>query len=195
MILTYNNKLANLSGHLRDYSPSPIILPPFTLRLKFGDGITPSFSKGTAVQVLSSPNIWDLTYENTDWSFLLSDSNVRQVLAANSTGVTNMRGMFYQATVLTAVPILDTSSVTDMSIMFYTCTTLISEIPLYDTSNVTNMDEMFRECMFIKSGALALYRQASTQATVPSHYHTFLNCGRYTTTGAAELAQIPDSWK
>jgi len=48
----------------------------------------------------------------------------------------------------------------------------------------------------VESGALALYQQASTQATPPAYHHyTFYRCGRDTTTGAAELAQIPSSWK
>ena len=40
-----------------------------------------------------------------------------------------------------------------------------------------------------------MYQQMSTQATPPTSYtDTFKNCGRDTTTGAAELAQIPESW-
>jgi hypothetical protein len=56
------------------------------------------------------------------------------------------------------------------------------------------MDYMFLNCYMVQDGSLALYQQASTQATRPYHYNTFYNCGRDTTTGSAELAQIPDSW-
>jgi hypothetical protein len=55
---------------------------------------------------------------------------------------------------------------------------------------------MFYNCYKVESGAYALYQQASTQTTPPSsHSNTFRNCGRDTTTGAAELAQIPSDWK
>jgi hypothetical protein len=41
-----------------------------------------------------------------------------------------------------------------------------------------------------------LYQQASTQTNPPTnHDATFRSCGRDTTTGAAELAQIPSDWK
>jgi hypothetical protein len=57
------------------------------------------------------------------------------------------------------------------------------------------MNFMLQNCYKVETGALALYQQASTQATPPSkHDSTFWNCGRDTVTGAAELAQIPSSW-
>ena len=50
-------------------------------------------------------------------------------------------------------------------------------------------------CLNVQSGALALYQQASSQTNPPSsHNNTFYNCGKFTTTGAAELAQIPSDW-
>jgi len=61
---------------------------------------------------------------------------------------------------------------------------------------VRDMTYMFKGCVAVQSGSLALYQQASTQATPPVyHDDCFKNCGKNTTTGAAELAQIPSSWK
>jgi len=58
------------------------------------------------------------------------------------------------------------------------------------------MTAMFVRCYAVESGALALYQQASTQTNPPSsHSNTFRDCGSNTTTGAAELAQIPSDWK
>jgi len=58
------------------------------------------------------------------------------------------------------------------------------------------MSYMFSGCYKVESGALALYQQASSQATPPStHNSAFYKCGRDTVTGAAELAQIPSDWK
>ena len=75
-IYTYDNKIMTVGGKWMEQPAQPgpgpgPSLPPYTIRLKFTEGVTPTFSKGTAVQVSSSPNIWDLTYENTDWNNLL----------------------------------------------------------------------------------------------------------------------------
>ena len=245
--LAYGNNLLRMGnmtfGMLTPPEPPTPTLPPYTIRMKFIDGVTPTFSKGTATQVTSSPNVWDLTYENNNWSLLIkSQTNLLEVIGANTVGVTNMSNMFYKCASITTVPLFNTSKATDMNNMFNGCTSLTS-VPLFDTSNVTNMSSMFYKCasittvplfntskatrmlsMFyncssltsvplfdtskvksmsqmlqncynVQSGALALYQQASTQATPPSQYtDAFKYCGRDTVTGAAELAQIPASW-
>lgn len=113
----------------------------------------------------------------------------------NTYNVTDMRNMFDNCTSLTSVPLFDTSSVTVMDYMFFHCYNL-TYIPLFDTSSVTDMNYMFVDCRYVKSGALALYHQASSQATPPvGHQSTFRNCGSSTTTGSTELVQIPSSWK
>lgn len=129
-------------------------IPPFTLVLNFPIGYTPTFSKGTGVQHSSDPNIWYLTYENTNWSHLLE--NLRpangsfEVIDGNTTGVVNMSYMYRGARVSRIVDDLDTSSVTNMSYMFgpyetessYTQGGLIAA-PRMDTSNVVDMTKMF----------------------------------------------------
>ena len=65
-----------------------------------------------------------------------------------------------------------------------------------NTTGITNVNSMFFACNNVQSGALALYQQMSSQPVQPSnHSATFANCGVNTTTGAAELAQIPSDWK
>jgi surface protein len=54
-----------------------------------------------------------------------------------------MNIMFQNCYSLTAIPQLDTSSVTDMSYMFNYCYSLTA-IPQLDTSSVTNMSAMFK---------------------------------------------------
>ena len=143
------------------------------------------------------------------------------ILGGNTTGVTNMSLLFTsnryiesialfdtssvvdfsyfcsghsRGSILSAIPLFNTSSAVNARNMFEGCTSLQS-IPLFDTSSMTDVRYMFRNCRNVESGALALYNQMSTQATPPStHDNTFLNCGRSTVTGAAELAQIPTSW-
>ena len=218
-ITSINSSLIQIGGNLLQVITEPP-LPPYTLRLKFTEGVTPTFSNGTGVQVSYSPNIWDLTYENSNWSSLLEyQSNLLEVIDANASNVesmiylfnnctsltsvplfdthnvTYMLGMFYLCNSLTSVPLYDTSKVTNMDYMFTGCTSLTS-IPLFDTSKVTDMDFMFADCSNVETGALALYQQASSQANPPSnHTQTFYNCGSNTTTGVAELAQIPSDWK
>lgn len=122
---------------------NPLDLPPYTIRLKYKDGITPTFTKGTGVQVSQEQNIWDLTYENSDWSYLLYiHDDLLEVLGANATGVTNMAHTFDLCSSLTSVPLFDTSNVTDMSGMFRYCT-LLASVPLFDTINVTDINNMF----------------------------------------------------
>lgn len=220
MLFKNSNKLLKYNGKLFKFKEPPPPLPPYTLRLKYKEGVTPTFSKGTGVQVSSSPNIWDLTYENSNWeNILYNHTDLLEVLSANSTGVTNMSIMFWNCTSLTTVPLFDTSSVTNMFGMFVSCTSLttvplfdtsnvtsmenmflnctsLTSIPLFDTSKVTNMNSMFNNCINVEIGALSLYQQASSQANPPSsHDRTFYKCGSNTTTGAAELAQISWSWK
>lgn len=112
----------------------------------------------------------------------------------DTSNVTDIGGMFYNCFKLTSVPLFNTSNVTNMATMFYNCNYLTA-IPLFDTSKVTDMRQMFQYCYRVESGALALYQQASTQTNVPVSYAScFKECGKNTTTGAAELAQIPSSW-
>ena len=174
----------------------------------------------TATLVEGTSDVYDVYKGGSDFRNLLYNSeNVVEVLGANTTGITkiqrmfgyctslttvhlfdtssviNMVYMFGNCNSLTSVPLFDTSSVTAMEYMFRNCSSLTT-VPLFNTSSVTQMDNMFSNCTKVQSGALALYQQASTQANPPSsHSQTFKNCGSDTTTGAAELAQIPEDWK
>lgn len=122
-------------------------------------------------------------------------SNLTTVPLFDTSNVTSMSNMFYNCESLTSIPLFNTSKVTTMYRMFQGCTSL-TNIPLFDTSNVTSMQYTFWNCSSVQSGALALYQQASSQTKPPSnHSGTFYNCGSNTTTGAAELAQIPNDWK
>ena len=113
MIIKYNNKVVTHNDKWIGYSGEPgPSLPPYTLRLKFKDGVTPTFEYGTGVQVSSSPNIWDLTYEDNYWETILQlQTDLLEVIAGNTSGVTNMSGLFYGCNLLTTVPLFNTSSV------------------------------------------------------------------------------------
>ena len=204
---------------------NPLNLPPNTVRVRTNDGLVPDRSGSlvayeTATLVEGTSDVYDVYKSGTSFKHLFYFcKNIVEVLGANTTGITNMFGMFDYCTSLKTVPLFDTSSVTNMQNMFVRCDPIksvplfdtsratnmtfmfgscksLTTVPLFNTSSVTEMDTMFMNCTKVQSGALALYRQASTQANPPSsHSQTFTDCGSYTTTGAAELAQIPEDWK
>ena len=129
--------------------PSPVDLPAYTIRLRYRDGVTPSFAYGTATQVSQSPNVWDLTYESGSWRNLLKDdADLLEVLGANSTGVWRMDGMFNWCENLTSVAVFDTSACTILSQMFNNCSSLQS-IPLFDTSSATNISYFVSGCTLL----------------------------------------------
>ena len=199
--------------------PPVPVLPDNTIRIKYQAGYTPTMGD-TQTLIDADENIWDIYKASNNWARLFSEkSNLLEVIGANTSSVTdmdsmfigcksltsiplfdtssvtNMYGMFDRCSSLESVPLLDTSSVKKMGYMFFECTSLKS-VPLLDTSKVTDMRYMFQSCYNVESGALALYRQASSQATPPSeHAFCFRDCGGDTVTGAAELAQIPSDWK
>lgn len=161
---------------------NPLNLPAYTIRLLYKDGVTPSFTKGTAVQVSSSPNIWDLTYMNSDWTGLLqAHENLLEVLGANSSGVTTMAQMLFGCYSLYRVSLFDTSNVTDMRSMFSDFSPAhgnnLTSVPLFDTSNVTNMYWMFGCCTKLTSVPLF------DTSNVTNMYHMFSDC--------SELPSVP----
>ena len=183
MIIKYNNKVVSNNSKWVSYAHvdpyNPLNLPANTIRLKFNSGVTPSYSKGTMTQVSTSPNVWDLTYNNTDWSELCHKTNgvtsdIIEVLGANTSGVTKMGGMFVNQQYLTNMALYDTSSVTDMAWFAYGCSRLTS-VPLYDTSNVTDMHVAFRGCASITSIA------ALNTSKVTDMAGMLYNCNKLTT--------------
>lgn len=161
---------------------NPLNLPAYTLRVKLTDTSYDCSSQGfngTWTRV-GTDGTWDIYYPNNSWRRLLTDSigywgkhKEFQLLGLNSTGVTNMERLC------------------DCSQQYMRGT-----IPLFDTTTLTNVTNCFYECYYVDGGQLALYQQMSTQANPPtSHAGCFNKCGRDSTTGAAELAQIPSGWK
>ena len=63
----------------------------------------------------------------------------------NTSRVTSMDSMFYECKNLVGISKLDTSNVTEMSMMFYSCYSLVT-IPQLNTSKVTYMINMFNKC-------------------------------------------------
>lgn len=112
------------------------------------------------------------TIPNFDFSGI--DSNYTDPDCPNTAQLNNSRGLryfAYNAISLTSVP--DITIPTDTSVHLY---------------------QMFYGCKNVESGALALYNKFNAASWQGAHTYVFSNCGSNTTTGAAELAQIPSSW-
>ena len=63
----------------------------------------------------------------------------------DTSGKTDMEGLFRGCNIMVAIPMLNTSSVTKMKQMFYQCYALVC-IPQLDTSLVTTMEGIFNQC-------------------------------------------------
>lgn len=107
--------------------------------------------------------------------------------------VTNAYGMFDECTGLTSIPENSLNNVTAVSYMFRRCTGLTS-IGNNSFNNVYEAQGMFYGCTRVEHGALALYNKWIAGGKVISHINTFTDCGKDTTTGLAELQQIPVDW-
>lgn len=144
---------------------------------------------------LQSVPLFDTSSVTTmEWMFALC-YDLTSVSLFNTSNVTDMNHMFYNCNTIQTIPTFNTSSVVNMEDMCGYCREL-TVVPLFNTSKVTNISYAFELCSKVQTGALALYRQASSQANPPTnHKYTFNSCGIDTTTGSAELAQIPTSWR
>lgn len=187
-------------GPLTPPEPPTPVLPANTVRVRTSDGNVPYKGRYTSYETASlvpgTSDVYDVYMNSTDFSSMFNSStNVIEVLGANTSNVTNMYQMFADCNALQSVSLFDTSNVIEMESMFGWCSSLTT-VPLFDTSKVANISKMFYNCKSVQSGALALYQQVSNQTTQPRfHSQTFKDCGSNTTTGAAELAQIPSDWK
>jgi surface protein len=223
-LLSFGDNLLTVGGNALSISSvdpyNPLNLPPYTIRLQYNNGFTPTFYDGTAVRVSTNPNVWDFTYNRSSYwtNMFKNQTDLIGVLGANTSSVTYMAGMFEGCGGLksvapfdlsrvintesmfsgcyglTTVPAFNTRSATDMEYMFESCRGLIA-VPLLNTSSAQNVYRMFADCLYVKSGALALYQQMSTQAVPPSiHDECFDACGELTDEGSDDLVQIPKSW-
>jgi len=156
-------------------------------------GITNMYMMFRGCPITSVP-LFDTSSVTNMYAMFTGCTSLVTVPLFNTSNVTNINYMFGNCTSLTTVPLFDTSNLKIMSYAFTGCSSLTT-IPLFNTSKVTHTPEMFKDCVNVQSGALAFYQQLSSQANPPtSHGRTFQNCGSNTTTGAAELAQIPSDW-
>lgn len=176
---------------------NPYNLPPYTMRCAFTRGYTPEIEDATVTLVDETDNVWDITRES--WADLFYGNEgktyLEVVYGANATGITDMSGTFGECINLRYLPeSIDTRYVTSFSELCINCTSLQS-IPDWTVGSAEDVNRMFGGCYYVTTGITAMYEKLSTNGKVQYHSQTFSHCGEYTTSGAAELAQIPDDWK
>ena len=117
---------------------------------------------------------------------------------ANDFGIDHIHGGISQicqsCTALQSVPDINVPNCGKIAMAFDGCTSL-KHIPNINCArDPDSVSYVFRNCVNAESGIYASYINLSSKT--PSRYNeAFKNCGSNTTTGAAELAQIPSDWK
>lgn len=128
-------------------------------------------------------------------NMFLGCTGLKDVPLYNTSAVTGMESMFAGCDSLETVPVFDTSNVSTFTHMFDKCTSL-KEVPLFNVSSATKCSYMFTDTVNVETGSLALYnRLYALGSQITSKADCFKDCGINTTSGAAELAQIPYAWK
>ena len=98
-------------------------------------------------------------------SFIIPNSVVEASFkGSNTSNVTNMNDMFYTCNSLTSLDLsgFDTSKVTNMDGMFSECSSLKSlDVSGFDTSKVTNMQNMFSNCNSLTSLTLSNFNTSN----------------------------------
>ena len=144
---------------------------------------------------LRSIEIREGSFGNSMYSSFSGCTHLKSlVLPTSGVEATTIERIVSDCSELEYVNNFDTSEVTGANSAFYNCHNL-KKVPLLDTGKMTNVSFMFGLCYKVEEGAYNLYAQMASQSTPPSsHKDTFYQCGKDTTTGAEELANIPDTW-
>lgn len=163
---------------------NPLGLPNNTMRFEFDRGYDPTNagvtwpSGMTWTQISQVPNnVWDMYYPSADWNHLFTEEYGVNLIQTSEVHILGA----------------NTRYVCDFS-RFFTFSRGLRTITPFRLDHALTLEHMFSDCPMVESGALALYQQASAFANPPYHENAFLDCGSSTTTGAAELAQIPTDW-
>lgn len=158
--LGLNNKALSFNSKTLGIDPyNPLNLPPYTLRIQM-----PSLTsdprvkllKGDAVQVSQDPNIWDIFYENSDWSGPIMDTQNIIILGANLAGVTNLNNTFYLCSIIDMKAPINTPDAIDMSAMFCDCIfgegqLMPIDLPAFNCAKATDLSSMFHNAWRINS--------------------------------------------
>ena len=128
-------------------------------------------------------NLFKLDFVSTTATAQVTDTSISEFPLVDTSMVTDMTKMFYSCSQLKSIPSLNTSKATKMSNMFYGCSNLES-IPVLDTSNVTTMDNMFFNCSNLESIPML---DTSNVTTMDS---TFRGCTKLKTIPLSDTSKV-----
>ena len=166
-----------------DVNYNPLNLPPYTVRLKYKNGVTPSLGHGTLTQVSQNPNVWDMTYNTSNWVYgVYLQPDLLEVMGGNTTNVTSMVNAFAGNPSLSSVALFDTRNVVTMANMFINDSAL-SSVPKFDTSNVVTMTHTFNGCSFTSVPLFDL-------SNVSSVAYSFMNCKNLVTVPQFNMPKV-----
>lgn len=147
-------------------------------------------------QIVSFPEL-DTHKVTSMWDMFRSCLHLKDVPMMDTSNVVTMKDMFYDCASLETIPTFNTSKVKNMSGILRSCLKLRT-VPLFDVTSLEDISIAFSDDYRVESGALALYNRAKEvipPENTSAYIYAFRDCGAWTETGAAELAQIPESWK
>ena len=124
----------------------------------------------------------------TNFSYLFANicATLQDIVIDSSiTTVTDTSFMFTGCSVLTTVPLFDTTAVTNMATMFQGCTALTT-VPLFDTAAVTNMQSMFQSCSALTTVPLFNTAAVTTMASM------FIGCRQLTSVPLFVTSAVTD---
>lgn len=129
--------------------------------------------------------------------------NLHKVPSFDTSNVTSMQQMFGGSSTsfevemnMEEIPNFDYRKVTNMQ-SFFQNNVAIREIRTIDIPAVANVTWMFRDCVNVERGALDLHGILFVKPKLSQssrHVNCFLNCGKNTESGLADLRQIPADW-
>lgn len=149
---------------------------PRAIRFRFSDTI---FDPNTITRMAHvhtwtkvpgiSTNDWeyyqknDASFHNAFYEKFTDPNNLVTIIDSDLTGVTDISGIFYGCTSLQNSDLKNTGSVTNMMDAFYECSGIASISNLLDTSEVTNMTRAFYGCTSITSIPTTLNTSKATE--------------------------------
>ena len=143
--------------------------------------INTKLGNGTIVHIVfdKSFSTYTPTSLNSFFNSLTKLETITGLEYLNTEKVTNMSYMFFRCSSLTSLDVthFNTAKVTDMSNMFWGCSSLTSlDVTHFNTANVTNMSLMFYSC----SSLTSLYLTNFNTANVTNMRSMFSRCSSLT---------------
>ena len=137
-------------GNVKVFPDSMPVIQPNTLRLKYSQGYTPSFSEGTSVCIDQQNNIWDWT-NGSFHDRNIDPSNLIEVVDGNVVGTNALSRTFQDITSLLRVSRLYAPNTKSILGLFLGCTALQSVAGFQPSTEVTSLISLFAGCSSLQS--------------------------------------------